>query len=346
MPTLENDRLVFRFPKIEEEARFSIDFQRTLRIPDSQETYHLPPGLGRFPVRHTEDHSSGLPARTATRGGVIIPMSQSEAMWINFRNEGPTRGLDFPVAVKIAAGKVNAITGEPWRAGLGREPQDYIISPEQPWLDGYYVEQGVIRQFVAMPLGEGYSAEEQLTSDARWGGLQISVVPLKKNVWHAKRTAWERRQEALSEMVSISERVRFAVSCSEMGLAPGGRMHQSIEPDPFGLDDWDMAAVDRVFVTIVHGKDWKAVTGEAAPDHPPTAQDYTDAGLPWFKHYGGDQAALPGSVRLGRLKSVGDLYKAFTGAVLPNSKDVKTTAVMPTGQPDCGRPVATGSWNE
>ena len=39
MPTLENDRLVFRFPQIEENASFSIDFQRTLRIPDSDKTY-------------------------------------------------------------------------------------------------------------------------------------------------------------------------------------------------------------------------------------------------------------------------------------------------------------------
>ena len=32
MPTLEHNRLVFRFPQIEKEARFSIDFRRTLRI--------------------------------------------------------------------------------------------------------------------------------------------------------------------------------------------------------------------------------------------------------------------------------------------------------------------------
>jgi hypothetical protein len=31
-----------------------------------------------------------------------------------------------------------------------------VVLPEQPWLDGYCVEKGYIRQFVAMPLGEGY----------------------------------------------------------------------------------------------------------------------------------------------------------------------------------------------
>ena len=61
MPTLENDRLVFRFPQIEQDARFSIDFQRTLRIPDSEMTYPLPPGLGAFPLRHVEDHAERLP---------------------------------------------------------------------------------------------------------------------------------------------------------------------------------------------------------------------------------------------------------------------------------------------
>ena len=54
MPTLENDRLVFRFPQVEEDATFSIDFQRTLRIPDSEEIYPLPLGFGSFPLRHVE----------------------------------------------------------------------------------------------------------------------------------------------------------------------------------------------------------------------------------------------------------------------------------------------------
>ena len=44
-----------------------------------------------------------------------------------------------------------------------------------PRLDGYCVEKGIIRQFVAMPLGEGYSVEEQLTGEPTWGGVQILV---------------------------------------------------------------------------------------------------------------------------------------------------------------------------
>jgi hypothetical protein len=43
------------------------------------------------------------------------------------------------------------------------------VAPKHPWLDGYCVEKGVIRQFVAIPLGEGYSLEEQLTGEAEFG---------------------------------------------------------------------------------------------------------------------------------------------------------------------------------
>ena len=343
MPTLEHNRLVFRFPQIEKEASFSIDFQRTLRIPDSDETYPLPPGLGSFPLRHVEDHADKLPAQTTSRGGVILPMWQAEAMWLNFSNQGPGWDLDFPVAIKVAAGKINAVTGEAWRTGLHRDPQDYMVSPEQPWLDGFAIEKGVIRQFVAMPLGDGYSVEEQVTGEAEWGGLQISVAPLKAHVWKAMRAEWEQQKSRVLMHEWRTMDCLDAPSAS-MGLAAGGRMHQDIEPDPFDLDDWDFAAADRVFVTLVHAKDWKKITGEAAPNEPPTAKEYSQAGLPWFEHYGKDQSALPGSVTLAGVKSVANLFKKFTGATLPNSEDVETGSPKAIGPGAKGpRPVRTAS---
>ena len=117
----------------------------------------MPPGLGRFPLRHLDDHAAHLPLAWRRRGGVIAPMHQAEALWINF-------DARYPFAVKVATGKVCAITGGAWTDHLNRDPQDYAALPEQPWLDGYCVEKGVIRQFVAMPLGAGYTVEEQLCS--------------------------------------------------------------------------------------------------------------------------------------------------------------------------------------
>ena len=62
-----------------------------------------------------------------------------------------------------------------------------MVVPNQPWLDGYCVEKGVIRQFIAMPLGKGYTAEEQLTGAAKHGGLQVSVCPMKHEIYEIVR---------------------------------------------------------------------------------------------------------------------------------------------------------------
>lgn len=84
MIELRNDALVFSFPDVHRDAVLSIDFQRTLRIPDDDREYPLPPGIGRFPVRHVDDYAARVPERWLSHGGVMLPMYQSEAMWLNF----------------------------------------------------------------------------------------------------------------------------------------------------------------------------------------------------------------------------------------------------------------------
>ncbi|MDD9988399.1 MAG: hypothetical protein OXQ31_19135, partial [Spirochaetaceae bacterium] len=144
MITLESDRLTLRFPEVHADATCEIEFQRTLRIPDDGRDYPLPPGLGRFPLRHVDDYTERLPDAWERRGGVLLPMHQAEAMWLSFG------GLihRYPFAIKVATGKTCAITGDAWAERLNRDPQDYLVVPEQPWLDGYCVAKGVIRQFV------------------------------------------------------------------------------------------------------------------------------------------------------------------------------------------------------
>ncbi len=313
MPTLEDDELVFRFPDIDEGAYLAIRFRRTLRIPDSDKTFPLPPGFGSFPLRHAEDYASRLPSTTTGRGGVILPMWKAEAMWLSFRNSHYHQ--EFPFAVKIAAGKINAVTGEAWRPGLYRNPQDYMVSPDQPWLDGFAVQKSVTRQVVAMPLGAGYTVEEQLTSEAEWGGIQISVVPLKAHIWRA----WcaKRNEPAMVCRSAVEPPV------VEMGLAAGGRVRQEIYSDPFNLSDWDQTSAQRVFVTLVHARDWEKITGEAAPNEPPTAKAYSAAGLPWYEFYGEDREALPGGKRLGSVKSLAEMFVGSTGVKFLSSRGVE-----------------------
>ena len=139
MIELKDDELVFRFPTVHANATCRIGFQRTLRIPNDNRGYPLPPGLGRFPLRHVDDHLDRIPEAWGRHGGVFLPMYQAEAMWLHFRTA-------YPMAVKVAAGKIDALTGEGWTNELSARRQNYLVVPGQPWLDGFSVGRGLIPQ--------------------------------------------------------------------------------------------------------------------------------------------------------------------------------------------------------
>jgi hypothetical protein len=104
-------------------------------------------------------------------------------MWIKF-------SAKEPFALKIYVGGVNAISGVPIKespeAALKRlqlsdkVKQDYVVLPDQPWLDGIASDDGRIRQFVAMPKGSGYSVEAQVTGEEKIDGMQFELTPVKR----------------------------------------------------------------------------------------------------------------------------------------------------------------------
>jgi hypothetical protein len=305
MIELRDDCLIFTFPEVHPKARLKVEFQRTLRIPDDGRDYFLPPGLGRFPVRHVDDYAGRVPRGWLEHGGVMLPMHQAEAMWLNFDSAYiPEHETSYPFAVKIAAGKIDAVTGENWTNGLHGLPQDYLVVPGQPWLDGFCVEKGTIRQFVAMPLGEGYTAEEQISGKAEHGGLQVIVYPMKREEFDRRFPKVSRRRDRDEYEFALSSKSVDVSAVPDMGLAPGGRMKQEIYEDPYGFKDWDRKISSRCFVHLANSLMWRAVTGEAPPTVPPTARQYASAGLPWYDYYDADAVALEGSEILDDLKSV------------------------------------------
>ena len=305
MIELRRDQLTFSFPEVHSEARCAVSFQRTLRIPDDGREHFLPPGLGRFPLEQVDDYADRLPAQWKSHGGVFMPMYQAEALWISFGGSG-----DYPMAIKVAAGKVDAVTGEPFTNDLSSSPQNYAVVPGQRWLDGFSVKKGRIRQFVAMPLGEGYTAEEQITGKAEHGGLQLVVIPMRAGRYEPIRRKRLRRERLLREQRRVERlQSRFAVKCVQppmsMGLAPGGMMRQAIYQDRYGPDAWHPEVRSRCFVHLPNSAQYRDATGYAPPNRPPSARDYTRAGLPWFDYFDEDRAALEGAPRLKRLESVG-----------------------------------------
>ena len=313
MLTLEGSTLVFRFPQVHEEAVARIEFQRTLRVPNDGKVYPLPPGLGRLPLEHVEDFEGFLPAEWGERGGAFMPLHRAEAMWISF----PGDGNDYPFAIKIAAGKINAISGMPWDPGLANTVRDYLVIPGQPWLDGYRTDLNEVRQFVAMPLGAGYSAEEQLTGEACHGGLQIIAYPMLAE-YYERMTPYvsDDRARACGSMGRRSSKRRG------MGLAAGGRISQQVFVDSYGLDAWDQDHFARCFVTLMDASDWREVTGHAPGARPPTAKNYNNAGLPWFSYYA-EGPVIGGAPRLAALKTVGDQTQRARAGTIPSDDAIE-----------------------
>lgn len=304
MIELKNNQLSLSFPEVHPNANLNIEFQRTLRLPDDNQTYPLPPGLGRFPLKHIDDYKHKLPANWYSHGGVFMPIYQSEALWIHFNY--PQYGIEYPFALKIAAGKINALTGEPWSNHLnGSERvsaiQDYVVTPDQPWLDGFCLSPGKVRQFVAMPLGQEFTAEEQITGQAVVGGLQIIAYPLKRDEYE-KLLELEKNDYRYSDLSGP-----MLCGVSEMGLAPGGIMRQQVFEDKFGIDAWDQNCFSRCFVHLMNSEQYEAVVGEKSPTKPPTPEQYSTAGLPWFDYWNEEAKTHSGSDTLADLDGVASI---------------------------------------
>ena len=323
MIELHSNKLAVSFPELPLKPKLTIDFQRTLRIPGDGHDYPLPPGLGSFPLRHIDDFAPRVPANWLKRGGVLLPMWQAEALWLNFGARVLyDRETAYPFAIKVATGKISAITGETWQRGLSRNPQNYLVAPNQFWLDGYCVEKGIVRQFVAMPLGDGYSVEEQITGAAEFGGIQIEVFPMRPAIFEKRFPVQLRNQEALLSRKDNGIHYCLADADPSMGLAPGGRMRQEIYNDPFSIHDWDTEHGSRCFIHVVNSAAWQAITGQRPPSPPPTAAQYTKAGYPWFDYYDAEAKAVTGSKILAAVKSVFNKGGEKSSTPLPENESV------------------------
>jgi ubiquitin len=138
---------------------FRASFQRTLRLPQDGKEYPLPPGLGKFPIVPVLQYKDTVPPEWLKLGGVIVPIQDAEALWINFGSGVSSQKH----AIQVGVGKINAVSGKKWTNDLNRWPkQDYLVSPPQPWLDGINAGEGIVKQFVAATLGSHVTVEAQV----------------------------------------------------------------------------------------------------------------------------------------------------------------------------------------
>ncbi|KAG1845170.1 hypothetical protein F4604DRAFT_1819630 [Suillus subluteus] len=202
-----------------------ISFRRTVRVPETGQPNNLPPGLGAFPLYNVSEFSHVLPQDMVEKGGLFFAMYQREAMWLQFNSKKK-------FAIRIYVGGVNGITGEPMIPNMAtllkrqngvEKKQDYIIVPEQPWVDGIATGPGIVKQFVAVPYGSGYSIEYQITGSEKTGGIQFEVIPAYETSVHFKgadiyRTPHEIGLSLGSEMTMVNPKIPPSPTTAYSGM--------------------------------------------------------------------------------------------------------------------------------
>jgi hypothetical protein len=287
--SIEKQRLCFG-------GNLRVSFHRTLRVPEGERDFPLPPSFGNFPIHPVAGKfpvgESGTPVDAPAPAEVVIPLRQSEALWLGFE------GVDSkPHAVLIGAGEINVLTGEPQEERLHATPQNYIVCPDQPWLDGINAGDGFVRQFVATPLGSSLSLEEQLGASELTGGIRITVFAPKP----------DRLQEQKRDVTAntASPAMDFVTGEEALALGAGGKIRQRIYPDPYGLDTWDTNERGSVFVRLLNSSQFRAMTGSDAPPSPIGAATYARHGLDWFELYDEEHGDIRAADPFINLRTVG-----------------------------------------
>jgi hypothetical protein len=319
----------------------AVRFIRTLRLPETG-THPLPPGLGEFPVRRVADFADTVPESWRARGGVLLPVYLREAMWLSFG------GTTEPAALQIGVGKVCAVSGRPWSDRLTRDPQNYVVLPRQPWLDGINSGTGTVRQFVAVPLGLGATVEGQVSGEETWGGVQLQSFPLTDEAlarWREERRRTERNRylaaggHGAAMPASAPAGAPAPRGAAKMGLGVGGTMRQEVYRDDRPAADWAERPAGRVFVHLVTPPEWRRITGEEPPPSPVDRAAYTRAGLPWFDYYDESAADLAPADPLSGVAPVGD----WLGDDHEPWQPPAPKQVRPLGDA-AGQPVEDGDW--
>jgi hypothetical protein len=84
----------------------------------------------------------------------------------------------------------------------------------------------------------------------------------------------------------------------------------------------------RCFVHISNSLVWRSITGHEPPTVPPTSEEYTRRGLPWFEYYFTDGVALTGAPKFRALKGILELAKKKGDKPLPENEPVDPANIV------------------
>lgn len=254
--TLITDRraLTFAFPDLGSDARLHVTFRRTPRTADLDD-------LPRLTSDTTLPLAQGSPTGDAD---AVLPMWQSEAMWIDFSSPHL-----HPFLVMIGVDGVNAITGTPFTGEPDFDADDYIEVPTQQALATHRRPYGDLRQFVPPSVHVG--------PDAASPGhlLQFTVTPMRAEAWARRRHHAADRPDCVLCDISRAERMRA------VPRATPSRVLGPLESP----DTWQPSLSRSGAVLVVNSATWRELTGGSPRHHPLTSTDYDARRLRWHPTY-------------------------------------------------------------
>jgi hypothetical protein len=274
----------------------SITFHRTVRVSE-KELSLLPPSLGFFDIYQVSDYRITCP-KSWEKNSYFIALHEKEAMWLSFETSNPT-------ALIVSAGGINALTGKEDLNKL--EEGNYLVTPPQPWLDGWKNTDGSVYQFVTTKYekGEGFSVAEQLIGEKSvHGGLLITIFEAKNP---QELEIYCKPDETVYgfELCSFASSLRCCkmtdFECEELGVGKGGKITQKIYPDPYGLKVWKTIPTAHASIYLINSSQFSEITGLPMPGLPKSFEDYIGK---WYGLKDENYNDIEGTTKFDKLKSV------------------------------------------
>lgn len=245
MLEINSNDLYFSYPEVHQYANLRVRLYITNGTAEKS-----------LPLHHIDDFEN-VPPEWKKRGGVITPVAPGAFMYLKFVS-------GYPFAVKVACGKINALTGKLWENELN-EPQDYLSTKDQEFLTGYKTGKNTVSKFMATKLGDGFTPEEQITGEASFGGIQIICYPLKASVYKAMNNKKISDEPKRNPDVMYSKK-RDHLKESTIGLSLSEFENLTIHEDQFGVDSWETSSNDRCYIHLCHSKNWTDYTRLKEPE--------------------------------------------------------------------------------
>jgi len=131
---------------------FYVSLRHTAKVEIDPKAHELPPDWGPFKEYKVADYFC---PNAWSNNGYFVAVEEGMPLWIDLR-------YNPQCACILSVQRFNPISNEPANLedGLTKEPkQNYMILPDQKWIDGY-TRDGKVYQFVVTKAGEGLAVNE------------------------------------------------------------------------------------------------------------------------------------------------------------------------------------------